>query len=64
MDIDDFLAEISEPAIPEKAIILQELVRAWVAERVAPELMPYPEALMENVHDKIRRQVGLSTRCA
>jgi hypothetical protein len=36
---------------------LQALTRAWMAERAAPELRPYPHTLMERVMGRIRRQV-------
>lgn len=57
MDVDDILADIERQAEPQELLDLQELTRAWVAERVAPELLPYPEALMERVSSRIRKQV-------
>jgi hypothetical protein len=57
MDIDDLLAEVSADSIPRETRDLQELTRAWVAERVAPELLPYPGMLMERVLGRIRKQV-------
>lgn len=57
MDIDDILADVSRDAVPQETRDLQELTRAWVTERVAPEILPYPEALMERVLERIRRQV-------
>lgn len=60
MDIDDILAEIDSDSIPQETRDLQELTRAWVAERVAPELLPWPEALMTRMTDRIRRQVRFS----
>lgn len=36
---------------------LQYLTKAWVAERAAPELLPYPTELVERVVTNIRRQV-------
>jgi len=57
MDIDDILAEVSADSIPKETRDLQELTRAWVAERVAPELLAYPEELMERVLGRIRKQV-------
>ena len=57
MDIDDILADVSREAEPQESRDLQELTRAWVAERVAPEILPYPDALMERVLDRIKRQV-------
>jgi GINS complex subunit 4 len=57
-DIDDILAEALHVSAPRETLDLQELTRAWVAERVAPELLPYPDALMERVLGRIRRQVS------
>ncbi|ORY11820.1 hypothetical protein BCR34DRAFT_483535 [Clohesyomyces aquaticus] len=59
MDIDDLLAEVDNDAVPQETRDLQELTRAWVAERVAPELLPWPDALMERVGGRIRRQIEL-----
>jgi len=36
---------------------LQQLTRAWVSERAAPELLPYPTDLMDRVMARIREQV-------
>lgn len=60
MDIDDILASVSGPRIPQRTLDLQSLTRAWVAERVAPELLPYPTELLERVMDRLREQVSLS----
>lgn len=45
MDIDDILREV-DPAshsVPQAKHDLQDLTRAWVAERSAPELLPYAD---------------------
>ena len=39
---------------------LQFLTRVWIAERAAPELLPYPAELMERVMDRLRKQVRTS----
>ena len=57
MDIDDILAEVDGDAIPPETRDLQELTRAWVTERSAPEILPWPEALMDRVLARIRKQV-------
>ena len=57
MDIDDILAEVDGHAVPSQARDLQELTRAWLNERSAPELLPWPDSLMERVLERIRRQV-------
>ena len=58
MDIDDLLAEVSIDSTPRETRDLQELTRCWVAERVAPEILPWPSELMDRVLDRIRRQVN------
>ncbi|KAF2268480.1 GINS complex, Sld5 component [Lojkania enalia] len=59
MDIVDILAEVDADSIPKETRDLQELTRAWVAERVAPELLPYPDSLIERVLERIRKQIEL-----
>lgn len=60
MDIDDILASVSAPRIPQRTLDLQALTRAWVAERAAPELLPYPAELVERVMERIKLQVSFS----
>lgn len=57
MDIDDLLAEVAVDTTPQETRDLQELTRCWVAERVAPEILPWPSDLMDRVQSRIRRQV-------
>ena len=57
MDIDDILVEVDSHAIPRETQDLQELTRAWVTERSAPEILPWPNALMERILERISRQV-------
>jgi hypothetical protein len=57
MDIDDLLAEVAVDSTPRETRDLQELTRCWVAERVAPEILPWPSDLMDRVLERIRRQV-------
>ncbi|CAN9147597.1 GINS complex, Sld5 component [Alternaria alternata] len=59
MDIDDLLAEVAVGSTPREALDLQELTRCWVAERVAPEILPWPEELMGRVLERIQRQIEL-----
>ncbi|KAF9733311.1 hypothetical protein PMIN06_007515 [Paraphaeosphaeria minitans] len=59
MDIDDILAEVDVDATPRETRDLQELTRAWVAERVAPEMMAWPGGLMERVLGRVGRQIEL-----
>lgn len=63
MDIDDILAEVSGDGLPSETRDLQELTRAWVTERSAPELLPWPSALMERVLDRIHQQASQLSQC-
>lgn len=56
-DIDDILASVSGPVHDPRLLDLQALTRAWINERGAPELLPYPNALINRVMDRIRAQV-------
>ncbi len=58
MDIDGILAEVDGHAVPLETRDLQELSRAWVTERSAPEILPWPASLMDRVLERIRQQVG------
>ncbi|CAL8579027.1 GINS complex subunit [Xanthoria parietina] len=57
MDIDDILAEVSGDGSPPETRDLQELTRAWVTERSAPELLPWPSDLMDRVLGRIHQQI-------
>ncbi|EUC33281.1 hypothetical protein COCVIDRAFT_112949 [Bipolaris victoriae FI3] len=59
MDIDDLLAEVAVDSTPQESRDLQELTRCWVAERVAPEILPWPTDLMARVLERIARQIEL-----
>ena len=63
MDIDDILADVSDTGEPQEAQDLQALTRAWVSERVAPELLPYPAVLMERILERVRVQVCVVPHC-
>lgn len=58
MNIDDILAEVGGDETPGKAWDLQELTRCWVTERSAPEILPWPSALMDRVLERVRLQVS------
>ena len=62
MDIDDILAEVDSQTLPQETRDLQELTRSWVNERCAPEVLPWPEALMERVLERVRKQVCVCSR--
>ena len=57
MDIDDILAEVDADSVPQETRDLQALTRAWVIERCAPEVLPWPEDLMDRVLSRISKQV-------
>lgn len=57
MDIDDILADLDNDHVPQESQDLQSLTRSWVAERVAPELLPWPEELMDRILARIAKQV-------
>lgn len=59
MNIDDILAEAGADAIIQQSQDLQDLSRAWVTERSAPEILPWPDSLMERVLERIHQQVEL-----
>ena len=63
MDIEDILADVDGDAVPQETRDLQELTRAWVTERSAPEILPWPESLMERIMDRIRQQVDSMQAC-
>jgi hypothetical protein len=59
MNIDDILASVSNTErIPQRTSDLQALTRAWVAERCAPEILPYPEELIDRIMERIKMQVS------
>ncbi|QSZ33786.1 hypothetical protein DSL72_005358 [Monilinia vaccinii-corymbosi] len=62
MDIDEFLNDPFEDSLrprnsntPEAD--LQALTRAWVNERGAPEILPWPNNLIERVTERIKKQI-------
>ena len=57
-DISDILASVSAAPVPQRKLDLQALARAWVNERTAPELLPYPADLCDRVMDRIKKQVS------
>jgi GINS complex subunit 4 len=59
-DIQDILADISAPPVPQRTRDLQALTRAWINERTSPELLPHPTSLVDRMMDRIKTQVRLS----
>ena len=58
MDIDDILADLDAQSAPQESTDLQHLTRNWIAERCAPELLPYPTELMDRVLSRISTQIS------
>ncbi|EME45755.1 hypothetical protein DOTSEDRAFT_71442 [Dothistroma septosporum NZE10] len=58
-DIADILASVSAPEIPQRALDLQALTRAWINERSCPELLPYPTDLIQRCTDAVKRQIDV-----
>lgn len=61
-DIGDILASVSAPSIPQRRLDLQAMTRAWVNERTAPQLLPYPTSVVDRVVDRIKTQVSRCTQ--
>ncbi|KAK3943614.1 DNA replication complex GINS protein SLD5 [Diplogelasinospora grovesii] len=60
MDIDDILREVdpAHHAVAREKQDLQDLTRAWIAERSAPELLHWPSGgLFERINANIKRQI-------
>lgn len=57
-DIQDILDSVSVPSLSQRTLDLQALTRAWVNERTAPELLPYPASLIDRIMDRIKKQVS------
>ena len=57
-DIQDILAAVSVPSVPQRTSDLQAMARAWMNERTSPELLPYPTDLVARITERIKKQVG------
>jgi GINS complex subunit 4 len=57
MDISDILADLDASSLPQTTADLHALTRHWVAERTAPELLPWPEPLIKRTMARIARQI-------
>ncbi|KAF2218379.1 hypothetical protein BDZ85DRAFT_245395 [Elsinoe ampelina] len=56
MDIDDILSTLS-PTLPPSQQDLHLLTRAWTTERLSPELLPYPSALIQRITTRLASQI-------
>jgi len=60
MDIDDILQEFDAGGAAQDASKdIQNLTTAWIAERTAPEIMPFQTALVDRLTERIRQQIEL-----
>ncbi|KAF2664758.1 DNA replication complex GINS protein SLD5 [Microthyrium microscopicum] len=59
MDIDDILADLDAATVPQETLDIQLLTRLWVAERVAPELLVWPDDLISRITERMSAQVEL-----
>ncbi|KAG8623116.1 hypothetical protein KVT40_008092 [Elsinoe batatas] len=57
MDIDDILSSLS-PAQDPSLTDLHLLTRAWTTERLSPELLPYPSALIQRITTRLASQIA------
>lgn len=61
--IDDILDEFDDRLRPYSSTSstpaqdLQDLTKQWIAERGAPEILPYHGALLDRVMERVREQV-------
>ncbi|GAM86634.1 hypothetical protein ANO11243_046490 [Dothideomycetidae sp. 11243] len=59
MDIDDILASVSsDNSEPLATRDMRALTRCWIAERSAPELLPYASDVIERVTSRIADQIA------
>lgn len=57
MDIDDLLHEFDDDQSPTGSRDIHDLTQAWIAERTAPEILPFQTLIIERLMDRIRQQV-------
>ena len=56
MDIDFDLSSFGESKKKEDSSI-NELQRAWISERSAPDILPYESRLVETISTRLKQQV-------
>ena len=61
MEIDDILESLEDDVLHSEDKDLKALTRAWVTERSAPEVLPWPTELMDRVLTGIHEQVCVQT---
>jgi len=57
MDIDDILREFDVNSTADASQDVKDLTRSWIAERAAPEILPYQSTLLERLMERIRHQI-------
>ncbi|RPB26133.1 GINS complex, Sld5 component [Terfezia boudieri ATCC MYA-4762] len=61
-DINDILAEFDKRSVPSSTQDLNDLTKQWIAERGAPEVLPYQGPLLERIMERIREQIEIVER--
>lgn len=56
-DLDDLIESAVNPASDTLASSVTALTQAWVSERIAPEILPYNQALVDTINTKLRKQI-------
>ncbi|KAL7276730.1 GINS complex subunit [Rhizina undulata] len=59
MDFDDILQDFDNSLVPPSTRDINDLTRSWIAERTAPEILPFQNSLLERLMERIRQQIEL-----
>ena len=57
--IDDLIDSLARDDLPQQADTVTQLCRAWSAERIAPEILPYEERLLSDASMLLRNQIAV-----
>ncbi|KAK6544081.1 GINS complex subunit [Orbilia ellipsospora] len=57
MDISDILREFDAENAPSNSKDYEDLLKWWVNERAAPEILQYQDDLVERIMNRVRRQI-------
>ncbi|KAF8477023.1 hypothetical protein BDZ91DRAFT_688061 [Kalaharituber pfeilii] len=60
--IDDILLEFDNRSLPSSTRDITDLTKSWIAERGAPEILPFQGPLVERVMERIREQIEIVER--
>jgi hypothetical protein len=55
IDLDDFSSYGGSSA--SSASLIQQLQKAWISERAAPDILPYETRLLETISTRLKEQV-------